>query len=126
MVVTILHPSAWVVESLMELKHQKLLSPEDLVVVGVLHEKEKTDFEKAKALVREKNCDWIKFHTIKGEINAHSIFRKNEMIAEFKTIFENSDGIIFFGGADIPPYIYGEKTRLLTSIHTAIDLTVSE
>jgi putative glutamine amidotransferase len=117
-VVAILHPSMWVVESLLELKAQKLLSPEELIVVGVLHEKEGTDFEKAKALVREKNCDWIKFHTIKGEIDAHSLFQNNEMTPQFKTIFENADGIVFFGGADIPPYIYGEKTGLLTSIHT--------
>jgi putative glutamine amidotransferase len=89
-----------------------------MVLVGVLHEKQATDFSKAKKLIQEKNLDWIKFHTIKGEIDAHSLFAKNEMTAEFRTIFEKSDGIIFFGGADIPPYIYGEKTRLLTAIHT--------
>ncbi|MGD8537113.1 MAG: gamma-glutamyl-gamma-aminobutyrate hydrolase family protein [Candidatus Aminicenantes bacterium] len=117
-VVAILHPAPFVIESLMELKKQELLSPKGLVVVGILHEKQMTDFEKAKTQVEEKNIDWIKFHTIKGTIDVHSLFQKNEMTAEFKTIFENADGLIFFGGADIPPYVYGEKTRLLTSIHT--------
>jgi len=117
-VITVLHPSKFVVDSLIELKYQGLLTPEDLVIVGVLHEKQMTDFEEAKKLVQEKNIDWIKFHTITGEIDVHSLFKKNEMAAEFKTVFEKSDGIIFFGGADIPPYVYGEKTGLLTSIHT--------
>jgi putative glutamine amidotransferase len=117
-VIAVLHPSTFVVESLIELKNQGLLTPEDLVVVGVLHDKQMTDFEKAKKLVQEKNLDWIKFHTITGEIDAQSLFQKNEMTAELRTIFEKSDGIIFFGGADIPPYIFGEKTGLLTSIST--------
>jgi len=116
--IAVLHPSADVIDSLLELKKQKLFSPADVVVVGVLHEKQRTDFEKAKTLVAEKGCDWIKFHTIKGNIDAHSLFRENEMTSEFRTIFEKSDGIIFFGGADIPPYVYGQKTNLLTSIST--------
>ncbi|MGD9346341.1 MAG: gamma-glutamyl-gamma-aminobutyrate hydrolase family protein, partial [Candidatus Aminicenantes bacterium] len=92
--------------------------PENLVIVGVLHERQMTDFEKSKALVEKNNLDWIKFHTVKGEIDVHSLFQKNGMTAEFKIIFEKSDGIIFFGGADIPPYVYDEKTSLLTSIGT--------
>jgi len=117
-VIAVPHPSLFAVESLIELKKQGFLNPEGLVFVGVLHEKQMTDFEEAKKLVQEKNLDWIKFHTITGEIDAHSLFQKNEMTAEFRTIFEESDGIIFFGGADIPPYVYGEKTGLLTSIKT--------
>lgn len=117
-VIVVPHPATFVVESLLELKKQGLLAPEDLVVVGVLHEKQMTDFEEAKKLVLEKNLDWIKFHTIKGKVDAHSLFKNNEMTAEFRTIFEKSDGMIFFGGADIPPYIFGEKTDLLTSIRT--------
>jgi len=117
-VVAVLHPSTFVIESLLELKNQGLLIPEDLVVVGVLHEKQMTDFEEEKKFVQENNLDWIKFHTITGEIDAHSLFKKNGMTAEFRTIFEKSDGLIFFGGADIPPSIYGEKTGLLTAIKT--------
>jgi putative glutamine amidotransferase len=118
LVLTVLHPSIPVIESLIELKKQGLLSAEDLVVVGVLHETQMTDFEKAKKLVKERKLDWMKFHTISGKIDAHSLFEKNGMTAEFSKIFENSDGIIFFGGADIPPCIYGEKTDLLTVIRT--------
>lgn len=117
-VLTVLHPSTAVIDSLMELKKQKLLAPENLLVVGILHEKQMTDFEKAKTLVQEKNLTWIKFHTISGEIDPRSLFRINEMTPTFGKIFENSDGIIFFGGADIPPYVYGEKTNLLTGIRT--------
>ncbi|HZX10900.1 MAG TPA: gamma-glutamyl-gamma-aminobutyrate hydrolase family protein, partial [Acidobacteriota bacterium] len=52
--------------------------------------------------------------------NKENLFQENDLTSEFKKIISKSDGIIFFGGADIPPYIYGEKTDLLTSIRTPV------
>ncbi|MCJ7681654.1 MAG: gamma-glutamyl-gamma-aminobutyrate hydrolase family protein, partial [Candidatus Aminicenantes bacterium] len=38
----------------------------------------------------------------------------------FEKIFKESDGILFFGGADIPPALYGEKTELLSTVTTTV------
>ena len=114
----IFYPSPGSLNALLKLKEQGLLTPNNLVVIGIFHEKERLDYRESVDFVKDHNLDWIKFHKLKGEINKDSLFQKNSLSAEFKTIFEKSDGIIFFGGADIPPYIYNEKTSLRTAIRT--------
>jgi len=115
---TILYPSLGSLHSLIELKKQGLIAVENLVVIGVFHEKERTDYQKSIEFVKKNRIDWIKFHKLSGNINKDTLFKQNCLSNEFKNIFKKSDGIIFFGGADIPPYIYNEKTDLLTSIST--------
>ncbi len=45
------------------------------------------------------------------------LFRRNAWTAEFERIVEETDGVIFFGGPDIPPSVYGNPQNL----HTQID-----
>jgi len=115
---TILYPSLGSLHSLIELKKQRLFNVENLVVIGVFHEKERTDYQKSIEFVKKNRIDWIKFHKLSGNINKDNLFKYNCLSDEFNNIFKLSDGIIFFGGADIPPYIYNEKTNLLTRIST--------
>ncbi|MFW6139852.1 MAG: gamma-glutamyl-gamma-aminobutyrate hydrolase family protein [Acidobacteriota bacterium] len=114
----VLHPSYSSLNSLINLKESGIFGDEHLEVVGVFHEQERTDYRNSFDLVRVNNLDWIKFHQLKGNLHKDNLFQKNDLTSEFEKIISKSDGIIFFGGADIPPYIYGEKTNLLTSIRT--------
>jgi len=114
----ILYPTSYPLDSLLKLKEIGFLSIENLEVIGVYHEKESTDYQRSIDMVREKSLDWVKFHKVSGEINRTVLFQKNELTAEFEQIFAKSDGIIFFGGADIPPRIYDEDTSLLTAVRT--------
>ncbi len=116
----ILHPSYSTLNSLIKLKERGIFGDDNLEVVGVFHEQERTDYQSAYALIKEKSLDWIKFHQLKGNIRKEILFQENNFTPEFKKIISNSDGIIFFGGADIPPYIYGEKTSLHTSTRTPV------
>lgn len=115
---TILFPSLGSIKALVELRSNELLTLENLIVTGVYHEKERTDYRRSFDYVRENDLEWFKFHKISGELDGDTLFQKNPCSEEFARIFENSDGIIFFGGADIPPSIYGEKTNLLSGIQT--------
>jgi len=117
---SILHPSYSSLNSLIKLKERGIFGDDYLEVVGVFHEQELTDYGNSFALVKEKGLNWIKFHQLKEKITKDHLFQKNSLTSEFKKVFSKSDGIIFFGGADIPPYIYGEKTQLLTSIRTPV------
>jgi len=111
-----LYPSVGTIKDLLTLRKNKLIDVPDLAVVGVYHEKEKTDYEKSKAFAAENGLDWIIFHPISSPISAETVFQKNGCTPEFEKIFARADGIIFFGGPDIPPYLYKEKTSLLTII----------
>jgi len=115
---TIFYPSTGSLRALIELRKQGLIPLEKLKVLGVYHEKERMDYKRSMKLVQENNIDWIAFHKLSGEISKNNLFQKNSLTEEFQEIFKNSDGIIFFGGADIPPYLYNERTSLLTQIAT--------
>jgi putative glutamine amidotransferase len=114
----ILYPSSGSIRALSELREQGLISLENLTVIGVYHENERTDYQRSLEFVKNNNLKWFKFHKISGELSKDNLFRENTCSGEFEKIFNRSDGIIFFGGADIPPYIYGEKSNLLSGIST--------
>jgi putative glutamine amidotransferase len=115
---TIFYPSMGTIRALIELREQGLITIENLTVIGVFHENERTDYQRSIEYVGENDLIWFKFHKISGELSKDTLFQKNTCSGEFEKIFNKSDGVIFFGGADIPPYIYGEKTNLLSGIST--------
>ena len=117
---TILYPSMGSIRALMELRNLGFIAIEGLLVIGVYHEKERTNYQSSIEFATENNLEWLKFHQLSDEINKEILFQRNTVTDEFKNIFSKSDGIIFFGGADIPPYIYREKTNLLTDIETPL------
>lgn len=114
----ILFPSIGSIRSLVELRNQGFFPSENLIVVGVYHEQETTPYTKSIEFIKDKNLEWFKFHRLSGGLEKEALFQKNSLTPEFEQIFKKSDGVIFFGGADIPPYFYNEKTSLLTQIHT--------
>jgi putative glutamine amidotransferase len=115
---TICYPSTGSLRALVNLKNRGIFDPPNLHVVAIYHEQEFTDYQKSRDLVREQELDWISFEEISGKLTQDNLYQTNPLTPEFQRIFEQSDGIIFFGGADIPPYLYGEKTHLMTSIRT--------
>jgi putative glutamine amidotransferase len=114
----VLFPSLGNLRVLIELRNQGFITLDNLIVIGVYHEKERTNYKASISFVEKKELDWIKFHKLSGELAKDNLFEKNPCTADFEQIFRKSDGVIFFGGADIPPYIYQKKTSLLTRIST--------
>ncbi len=117
-VLTILYPSTGSINALVKLRERGLFNVENLMVVGLYHEKELSPYSNSFHRIESDSLAWIRFHKISGELNTSNLFKQNPCSDEFGKIFALSDGIIFFGGADIPPYIYEKKTRLLTNIDT--------
>lgn len=115
---TIFYPTLGSIHDLIALRNNGLIQIENLMVIGVFHAKERTDYQASIEWAERNQIQWLKFHRLAGELNKNILFQTNALTDEFRTIFEKSDGIIFFGGADIPPYIYGKQTSLLTEIET--------
>lgn len=89
-------------------------------LIGVYHEDEKTDYQPSYDYVKKNNLTWVTFKVIKGTVKPADLFKKNLWTAQFREIFDGADGIIFTGGADIPPAVYGEESNLLTGATTPI------
>ncbi|HDJ23684.1 MAG TPA: hypothetical protein ENF17_07330 [Candidatus Aminicenantes bacterium] len=113
---TICYPSVGSLRALTNLRQKGLLALDNLVVQGVYHVQEKTDYQDSQRFLEENNIDWINLRAIKGEISPEDVFKKNSLSEVFAELFHHSDGLIFFGGPDIPPGLYGQKSLLLTSI----------
>jgi putative glutamine amidotransferase len=114
--VIVFYPTEGTIKHLMVLRENKLIDVPDLEVVGVYHEKEKTNYGKSRAFASSRGLDWLTFHPVSAPIRAETVFQKNDCTQEFERIFEQADGVILFGGPDIPPYLYREKTSFLTII----------
>ncbi len=113
---TILNPSLKRIRTIQKLRERGLITLDKLRVIGVFHEKERTDYNEAKQYSKDHKLNWMKFHRLCGPLNKTIIFRKNSYTWDFQDIFHKSDGIILFGGPDIPPDIYNHKINPFTLV----------
>ncbi len=114
--IAVLHPSVGTIKALLALREKGLIRIPHLKVLGVYHAGQLTDYSKSKEFVTANNLDWFSFHAVSGPLSEDTLFQRNACSQEFERIFEATDGLIFPGGPDIPPRLYGEKTNLLTKI----------
>lgn len=80
--------------------------------VGVYYEKQDYDFNETKLYIENNKLENFYLHEIKGGLNEDNLFQQNSCSAELKKVFNNSVGVFFFGGPDIPPGVYGEENTL--------------
>jgi putative glutamine amidotransferase len=114
----ILDPAEEGINALIGLRKQGFLDIENLIVVGLYHVRERANYVQAMEYVRANKLDWIKFHELTGDIDDKRLFQRNSLTADFEAAFKKTDGVVFFGGYDIPPSIYGRQTSILTRIVT--------
>lgn len=89
--------------------------PEDYRLVGFYHTAQAYDFSQSAGFIRESGREGVFLHAC-SELPGHRLYGENPCSDDFRLVFENSAGVIFFGGPDIPPAFYGEETNLLTAI----------
>ena len=80
--------------------------------VGVYFKGQDYDFSETKSYIENNHLENFFLQEIKGELNEDNLFGENDCTAILKRVFENSIGVFFFGGPDIPPGVYGEKNTL--------------
>lgn len=89
--------------------------PEDYNLVGFYHTAQWYDFNQSAVLISQSGRKNV-FLQACSDMPGSSLFAENPCSDDFRQVFKGSEGVIFFGGPDIPPAIYGEKTNLLTEI----------
>jgi putative glutamine amidotransferase len=81
--------------------------------VGVYYKNQKYDFSKTQNYIKDHQLSEFHLQEVSGELTLENLFNeKNPVTDELKKIFDNSIGVFFFGGPDIPPAIYGDKNTL--------------
>ena len=116
--IVLVNPGLYYLKSMVFLTENGIIAKEKYEYLAVFYTKSEVKISSARSYVRKHNIDYIKFKEVYGNLNTGNIYKKNNCTGEFANIFGNSDGIIFFGGWDIPPAYYGQKTELTVGIKT--------
>jgi putative glutamine amidotransferase len=114
----ITHPRASVLRNYVMLVRQHVLAVDHLKIVGVYHEAETEDYRDALHYLAAEHIDWITLHQVKCPLAADDVYKNNACRPAFDKLIADSAAIIFNGGPDIPPSLYGESTLLTTVVET--------
>lgn len=115
--IVLMHPTVNNLKTFISLTEQNIFPfPNDANILGVYHNKGSYNYEQSIQFISELKDSRIKLLGLNGELTPANLFGQNDISDSFKSIFENSKGIIFFGGPDIPPTTFGNPTNLLTEI----------
>jgi len=89
--------------------------PDDYNLVGFFHKSQGYDFQQSADFIKESGRGNVFLQACEDQIGL-AVYGDNPCSDDYRQVFAGSEGIIFFGGPDIPPAIYGEATNLLTEI----------
>ncbi|MEN8226779.1 MAG: gamma-glutamyl-gamma-aminobutyrate hydrolase family protein [Bacteroidota bacterium] len=110
------HPTAYNLEEVQHLIDEGIFNMDGYHLLGVYHEQETYDYEKARAYIELHQDQHVSIRGIKGSLNPGNLFGENTCSSQFKHLFSISKGALFMGGPDIPPAVYNEPVHLLTSV----------
>lgn len=112
--VVLANPTVWNIKTVQYLiKHGLLdVNTRKTKFVGVYFAGQAYDFADTKKYIEENDLRDFHLHQIHGELAEDNLFGDNACTEEMKLVFDNSVGIFFFGGPDIPPGVYGETNSL--------------
>lgn len=113
--VLLVHPTVGTLSSIQRLIEYDVFSIENYQFKGVYHFKEAYDYTLSEKFIQDNSLS-VELIELKDPISSETLFRKNNLSDDFEKLFNESAGVLFFGGPDIPPYVYGEKSSVLTVI----------
>ena len=113
------HPTVSNLKTMVNLVDKGLISLEGYRLVGVYHQHERYDYGRSRHFIDTLTYvdQQIVLRELRDTIYSEVLYGENELSDDYRTIFRQSEGIIFFGGPDLPPGVYGEQTSLHTSIY---------
>ena len=116
--IVLVNPGVFYLKSIVYMTDNNIIPSDNIKYLAVFYTKSEVSISEAKNFVKQNNIDYIDFKEVYGNLNKNNIYKTNMCSQDFYDIFKSSDGIIFFGGWDIPPVFYGSKTELTVGIRT--------
>lgn len=115
--IVLMHPTVNNLKTFISLTEQDIFPfPAEANVLGVYHSKGAYDYSQSAKFLQDLNNPQFALLAVSGNLKPENLFKHNECSEVYSDIFENSQGIIFFGGPDMPPAAYSNQTNLLTTI----------
>ena len=95
----------------------ELIDVDSVNVIGIFHESQIEEIDLSEKFIDSLHLSGYRIEILKGSISQENIFSNNDYTKQFEAYFKQSDAMLFFGGPDIPPVVYGEKMNLTTSTY---------
>lgn len=113
------HPTVNNLEVIVNLCSRGLIELDGYRLAGIYHRQEQYDYSRSRAFLDTLSFEGpeIFLKAFDDSIGPGQLYRDNQLSDDYLTLFRESDGVVFFGGPDLPPEVYGEKTHLHTSIY---------
>jgi putative glutamine amidotransferase len=108
------NPTPRILETILFLVDNNYISVDSLEIIGICHGNSNELVKSANEFIEKSGRRNISIFTIKNNIPVDKMFVVNSCTDEFKELFSKTDGLIFTGGADILPQLYGEEAFLTT------------
>jgi putative glutamine amidotransferase len=114
--IIILHPTVANINTWLYLVSNGILPLDpDTEILGLYSEKGAYDYSLTCQYLEREGIKNVSLLGVKG-LEPTSLFSFNENSEVFHEVFMMARGIVFFGGPDIPPGIYGQEMNLLTLV----------
>ncbi len=115
--IVLVHPTVNNLKTFKFLTENEIFSlPDGYRVVGVYPQESAYNYEPSYDFVEEHGLVNYAFLGLKKSLQTENIYRENDLTGRFRELFDSSEGIIFFGGPDIPPRAYDKPASLLSVI----------
>ena len=117
--ILVTHPRASVLHYYATLVREHVLDVANVRIVGIYHDAETEDYSESEAYLKQQNLPWMSLRSVHCPLHATDIFKTdNPCRNEFRDLVEHASAIVFNGGPDIPPSIYGRPQLLTTQVET--------
>jgi putative glutamine amidotransferase len=107
--VLLAHPTVGNIETINFLLNHNILKVPDVEFVGVYSSAENYNYNQSVSLIKRSDMSRFHLQKIDGNESPAHIYMNNEWTKIFKSLFDHSVGIFFFGGPDIQPELYGQN-----------------
>lgn len=115
--VVLMHPTEKNIKTIQSLINDGIFPlPRTTKLLGFYHSSGSYDYNQSVKFINSQGFDNIRLLKVSGVFSLEDIYKSNKLTSTFKEVFNNSKGVIFFGGPDLPPTTYGEETNFLTII----------
>ena len=112
--VLVTHPSHKTLQNFAFLVENRILDIPGLKLTAIFPPSAEKAFQKARRYVRSRERPWMDVRKLDCEVTEGEVFESNECSELFRNLVETSQAIIFTGGADILPAVYGQPAELTT------------
>jgi putative glutamine amidotransferase len=114
----LIHPNPRQIRNLETLFEKDFLPLPEIRILAIYHQDENEDYGESHAYVAANRLEYVEFVAVRGKVGIAEIYRQNLWTEQFREIFERVDGLIFTGGMDLPPELYGSEKSLMTDDST--------